>query len=372
MDSDGLINGMNPIFNDLLAFLWNKMGVCPRDPLLKATKDFYKLEDICSARELFHKHVPNSSDKRRTMHRKQDDILSALYLEFQGLPSDHELIFVALNLNNIPSVNLSNIDGATLVFKQNSLNETIEAILEENKLFREELSSIKTMLENSSAVPTLRHVAPVSEPTLQPSRGPSSTNIDNVRGGVNSGQLIGATALNFSDALRNPPRGGSRLIRTVSENRNSARRRLDTMGGTDLQPSQQIPRQEEGGNGWTTVHRNRPPRRRRDNTVTGTKSGNELGAIPKLKKCSIFVSRLNPSVSVAKILEFVKQIIDNSECHVEKLNTKFDTYASFYVSCEDKFKEKLLDPVMWESGILVKPFYGPVRKTNLSGEHVQS
>ena len=127
LDEDGLLEGRKPIFNDILAFIWNKMGACPRDPLLKSVKDFYKLDCIVNARNLFHSCVPN--DKRRPLHRKAEDILAALYLEFQGLPSNHELVFVAMNLNNIPSVNLTNIDGAILVFKQNSLNLTIDGIL---------------------------------------------------------------------------------------------------------------------------------------------------------------------------------------------------------------------------------------------------
>ena len=154
MDDNGRIGGKKPIFNDVLAFIWNKMGVGPRDPLLKMIREFYKLDQISSARDLFHSSVP--SGKRRTMHRKAEDILAALYLEFQGLPTDHELIFLALNLNNIPSVNLSNIDGATLVFKQNSLNESIDGILEENRYFREELSSIKTLLKDFQATKPLR------------------------------------------------------------------------------------------------------------------------------------------------------------------------------------------------------------------------
>ena len=67
MDGNGRINGKTPIFNELLAFIWNKMGVCPQAPLLRATKDFYKPEDIVEARNLLHSHVP--SDKRRPLHR---------------------------------------------------------------------------------------------------------------------------------------------------------------------------------------------------------------------------------------------------------------------------------------------------------------
>ena len=43
-----------------------------------------------------------------------------------------------------------------LFLKQNSLNESIDGILEENRYFREELSSIKTLLKDFQATKPLR------------------------------------------------------------------------------------------------------------------------------------------------------------------------------------------------------------------------
>ena len=85
-----------------------------------------------------------------------------------------------------------------------------------------------------------------------------------------------------------------------------------------------------------------------------------IGAIPKVKKCAIFVSRLDPEMTVAKAKEFVSHIVGGAGCVVEKLKTKYNTYASFYVSCDFGHRDVLLDADMWESGVLVRPFYGAI------------
>ena len=365
MDDNGLIGGKKPIFNDVLAFVWNKMGVCPKDPLIKATKEFYKLDSITAARDELYRCVP--SDKRRPLHRKSEDILAALYLEFQGLPTDHDLIFLALNLNNIPSVNLTNIDGATLVFKQNSLNVTMEGILEENKYFREELSTIKTLLRDvlgkKNLVPPVPSVGDLSVPVLVPNTEGSPENT--LGDDVSNVGILGAASANYSSALRNSLGRGSVPLRDHAHSINTQSQRPNA-----AVPNLQQQQRQEDEEGFTTVNRNRRMRQRRENTVTGTKSGNVLGAIPKVKKCSIFISRLSPEASVSKVKDFVHQIVDNNSCVVEKLKTRFSTYSSFYVSCDDQFREKLLDPNTWEAGILVKPFYGQVTPASQSNDHV--
>ena len=68
------------------------------------------------------------------------------------------------------------------------------------------------------------------------------------------------------------------------------------------------------------------------------------------------MSRLGPQITAEKVKAFVDQIISNS-CEVEKLNAKYSTYSSFKITCEDKYKTKILDPESWEKGVLIRPFY---------------
>ena len=153
LSSDGKINGKIPIFNDILAFIWNKMCRFPKEHIVKACSEFYDGSDVQTARDLFFKVVPEKAgEKRRVKHRGTMDILASLYIEFHAIPTDSELIFVALNMNNIPSIDLSNIDGASLVHKQISMNETLSSILAQNQTIFSELAVIKESLGPKSAV----------------------------------------------------------------------------------------------------------------------------------------------------------------------------------------------------------------------------
>ena len=75
------------------------------------------------------------------------------------------------------------------------------------------------------------------------------------------------------------------------------------------------------------------------------------------------MSRLSPSITAEKVKEFASEII-GSTCNVEKLQTKFTSYSSFCISCEVQYREIILDPNMWESGVLVRPFYGSLLRAD--------
>ena len=52
-------------------------------------------------------------------------------------------------MNNLPFINLRNVDGAALVSQQNVLKSEFASMLNEQKLMRSQLSSIKELLENN-------------------------------------------------------------------------------------------------------------------------------------------------------------------------------------------------------------------------------
>ena len=53
MDDDGKINGKLPVFNDLLAFVWNEMNVPQLEILISLVKVFYKQEEVFNPRKTF-------------------------------------------------------------------------------------------------------------------------------------------------------------------------------------------------------------------------------------------------------------------------------------------------------------------------------
>ena len=112
VDDEGITNGKFPIFDDMLAFIWCKMKISPCDTLLNVVKSYYKAADVVKSRDLLFSKLPDSSE-RRVKHRKTDEILRGIYDLMQALPTEIPTVFVALDLNNIPYIEL--IDSTTSI-----------------------------------------------------------------------------------------------------------------------------------------------------------------------------------------------------------------------------------------------------------------
>ena len=113
------------IINDLLTFMWCKMKLCPRDTLLHIIKCFYKREDVMLARDLLYDKLPTVEGNRRVKHRKSEDDLVSMYNILQEMNTENPLLFASVDLNNIPCVDLKNIDGVSLLSKQSDLESKV-------------------------------------------------------------------------------------------------------------------------------------------------------------------------------------------------------------------------------------------------------
>ena len=70
----------------------------------------------------------------------------------------------------------------------------------------------------------------------------------------------------------------------------------------------------------------------------------------------VFVSRLEPRHTANQIEKFVW---NQSGCRVkpEKLPSRYGTYSSFYIPCDKRIREALLDCSIWPAGTLLKLYY---------------
>jgi len=90
----------------------------------------------------------------------------------------------------------------------------------------------------------------------------------------------------------------------------------------------------------------------------GTAKGNRLRCAPSApKKRHIFVSKLDPSTTENEVCDSVSKAT-GLEIKCVKLQARFNTYASFRIEVGVEDFDKLLDPDVWDEGILVKPFFG--------------
>ena len=97
------------------------------------------------------------------------------------------------------------------------------------------------------------------------------------------------------------------------------------------------------------------------NIVYGSGNANGIRAASqptsKSRSCTgIFLTRLHASCCAKDIDAHVKKetgLAVNSE----KLKTKYETYSSFYIRCDGREKNALMDGQVWPTGALIKPYF---------------
>ena len=71
-----------------------------------------------------------------------------------------------------------------------------------------------------------------------------------------------------------------------------------------------------------------------------------------VQQCRVFVSRIDPDLPVDSLIEFVRELTGET-CNIVKLETKYPTYASYVITCDQKHERVLTDPNEWEEGIVI-------------------
>ena len=70
----------------------------------------------------------------------------------------------------------------------------------------------------------------------------------------------------------------------------------------------------------------------------------------------LFVTNLEPRTTTKQIEVYVKRE-SGYKVTAEKLRTKFDSYSSFYIPCDQTTRRQLMDPFLWPAESKIKPFY---------------
>ena len=117
------------------------MKLCPRDTLLQITKSFYKRDEVIKARDLLYEKVPYGGN-RRAKHKKTEDDLISMYNILQEMETEDPIVFATTNLNNVPYVDLKNIDGVSLMCKQSKMEEQMQNIMQQQVVMQAQLAEI--------------------------------------------------------------------------------------------------------------------------------------------------------------------------------------------------------------------------------------
>ena len=382
MHVDGKINGKYPIFNDLLAFMWCKLKLCARDVLISTMKQYYKSEDIMKARDVADEEfpAPEENGDRRIKHRKTEDALISVYTLLQNLPTEDPPVFASLNLNNIPYVELKNVDGAALMWQQGQLKDQLQSMSEEQGAIKAQLASIVEHLRSEKANPQ-PDIAQIPEvPSTDSSYRGAALRANAAKQSTNTTQQPPApppAPQRTSAAPVEPqppaappgPKPGGARAREPRGFWRSNERRADSQGrpggatrGEGARRSDTDTRNERIPRGYREDEDGFLHRIPREPPPMGRKKGTALAAVPfSPRKARIFVSRVRPTTTVDEIREFVRSIT-GEDAAVQRIVTRNEKYASFLVSVEKQVEDQVLDPDEWEEGLIIRPFRGALRR----------
>ena len=110
-----------------------------------------------------------------------------------------------------------------------------------------------------------------------------------------------------------------------------------------------------------------------DKLRQGKKVNTTLKTVKKSERIyAMFVTRFAPDVSCDDIVSFVKEQkgIELKKC--EKLKTKHDSYASFYIAVNESEYDVINNDELWPEGIYFTRFYGKLDPSKISNKHVES
>ena len=382
--------------SEILCFVADKGRVLAFDQLVKICTDFYKEEDILAARQVID-GVGTRLPKRQGPNKLRstvEDIVEAVLNPTVALPEFH-----ATNLSRLPPVDISHCDTAAILKELQGLRAEVREIRQlqaEVQDLRSKMQDVNTIRAELGAVRAdvvvvaskvddlwaeLTAVKIQNDLQQNQSMLQAKPDVDTLRNNIDEARSDAVKAVKKVDDFRVEMRSELIAIKTLMDKSNHQPVQLAesrSLGShfellpvaTDSTPIKPTAAEvvaaavKSGSLKSTNV--------RRATKVTYGKAAISKLQTARIKKfVHLFVTRLDPDTTCDDVtncvIDSVSETLDNAlnkdSIKCEKLQTKFDTYASFRVSAavDDSIKDAVINLLMsgdgWPVGVLVRRFY---------------
>lgn len=313
--------------SELLCFVRNKCTVMTVDHLVDLCSDFFTADEVEEARVELMKYAAQRLPKHKTADRKRrtmTDIVKMCLDPTTNLPD-----FYAVDLCRLPPVGVEHVDISALLVEVASLRAEVRAmasIKDDLMKIRQDIEIVRIDSASSHSTSNPVQTAPAS--------ATSSAASTPVHLASSTTSLASAPAVTPARPIVQGPSAASivaNAVRSGALEKNNRRAKL----------------------------------------VTGKAVNQKLRTVAAKKEVHLFVSRLNPDTSTVDVTECVTECLVlhsgtlASQCKVTciKLDTKFDTYASFHVSVNvssdnlHSVFNVLLSEEAWPQGVLVRKYF---------------
>ena len=337
MDENGKINGLSPVFNDILALVYNKIKYSDIQPLAEVVATFYRIQDLREAWQLLHSLIHPSGELARL--RKRIDISHAIVSHMDGNHADLGCIFLAMDLNNIPLVDVMNEQSIAIFLEHHKVNSQLQDVLNEQAYVRSQLKDIAEQLKR------LREERNLELPQANRSKS-SSPAVRSLSLPAQPSEPFTPTKNCIGQTILYPNEVEHTAV--VPDNTKNTVPR-----GYSIGPDGFMTRKTQAS------IRNRP--RRSQALVTGVKAQGKLK--PTVNEARIFATKFHPNETSSDVKNYIEEQI-GAACSVEQIVTRTKRYSSFLITASRRYEQALLDPNTWEEGVQVRRFYGKLRTSD--------
>lgn len=106
--------------------------------------------------------------------------------------------------------------------------------------------------------------------------------------------------------------------------------------------------------------------RRRVKPSSGTAKPDKVNAAPPpVRHMALFVSRLDPETSVNDIEALIEPFLEGRTPVCSKMKTRFPSYSSFHLACDEAVFAALNKPEVWPEGSIFHQFFGRLDSTRV-------
>jgi hypothetical protein len=389
------------IVNELLCFVINKLDILPHDTIAKLCGDTFSDPEIEDSKAILFNLCAMENDRSRMIKRKGvdkkmknlNDILNLLH----GLEPELIPCFAAADLSKLPPISYNHMDMSVILKELESVKSDIAGLkiaqTDALEIFRNQQGQGQPRHNDDDDGEKMNDNAadPKSSETDEigctPRPGSAAIDPSQPDGGqgasvswkddgevpdvvINDPSAAMARTLGDTDVDVTEKEDGelddsiTELKQLLSPSRPAVTqlkpkdvpsfsmmaRELSARGLAD----KQLSAIKTTDDGFTTVS----PRRKKP-MVIGTGSSTALRGVkstPRTSTAAAFVTRLSPGTSEAEMCDYVRSKF-GIDTRCEQLETRYDTYASFKVVVNAKFVDKLIDPIMWPAGVMVRKFF---------------
>ena len=100
--------------------------------------------------------------------------------------------------------------------------------------------------------------------------------------------------------------------------------------------------------------------KRKNQGIIGKSSRNDVAVATRTLKANVFATRFTPDTTPEDVKDILKEDerLKDMSINVEKVPTKYDTYASFHITCVclETEAKLFLEPEVWPNNIFIRPW----------------